>query len=150
MNKFVFLFSCLVIVAACNSKQADQETDTHGDDMAALEAEVLAIHDEVMPRMSEINKLSSQLRKIRESLGETSEGKPATIEGLEETFQALRNSEQGMMDWMKSYGEAKKTVPEDGLKDFYLRELEKIKKVKDDMLSSIDAANAWLAAHPAG
>ena len=151
MNKLVFLLLWLIVAVGCNPKSSSTaETDTHGDDMAALEAQVLAVHDEVMPRMSEINKLSSQLRKIQESLGETAEGKPATIEGLDETLQALRNGEQSMMDWMKNYGEGKDKVSPEGLKEFYLSELEKIKKVKDDMLSSIDAANAWLAAHPAG
>ena len=151
MNKAVFLFMWLILAAACNPKASNEaESGARNDDLADMEAQVLAVHDEVMPRMSDINRLSSQLRKIKESAGQTAEGQPATIEGLDETLLALRNGEQSMMDWMKNYGEAKANVSADGLKAFYLSELEKIKKVKEDMLSSIDAANAWLATHPAG
>lgn len=151
MNKLVYLSLWIIVAIGCNAKPASEEEPvTHGDELAALEAQVMAIHDEVMPRMSEMNKLSSQLRKAKESLGQTAEGTSATIEGLDEALEALMRGEQSMMDWMKDYGAAKEKVSAEGLKDFYLGELEKIKKVKNDMLTSIDAAKAWLAAHPAG
>lgn len=141
----------MIAAISCEQKASNSSADTNDSTgLGAMETEVLAIHDEVMPRMTEINKLSSQLRQIKASAGETEEGKPAVIEGLDEALQNLREAEQSMMDWMKEYGEGKEKAGPDGLKAFYEQELEKIKVVKANMLSSIDAANAWLAAHPAG
>ncbi len=72
------------------------------------------------------------------------------IEGLDDALESLRQAEQGMMDWMKRYSETKATITPDLMQTFYERELERITQVKMNMLNSIDKANAWLAAHPAG
>lgn len=138
-----------MIAISCRQKEsASQNTPTASNQN--LEEEILRVHDEVMPKMSDINRLSNQLREIKKNAGQTPDGQPITIEGLDETLKELRTAEQGMSDWMKNYGDTKANLKDENLKDFYEKELKKIRIVRDNMLSSIEKANAWLAAHPAG
>ncbi len=150
----IIILLCLtgMMALSCKQKATDPQTDgtTSSTDLQNYENEIMKIHDEVMPKMSEINKLSSQLREIKKKAGETAEGQPVTIEGLEETHLALRTAEQGMSDWMKNYSDVKANLTEENLKKFYEKELQKITVVKNNMLNSIEKANAWLAAHPVG
>jgi hypothetical protein len=55
-----------------------------------------------------------------------------------------------MMDWMKNYGDTKAKLSEDQIQAIYREELQKIKVVRDSMLTSIERANKWLKELPAG
>ena len=144
MKIFFGMMVIFSLILGCKQKPDENTT------VSVTEDEVMKIHDEVMPRITDINRLSSQLRDIKARAGQTPEGTPVMIDGLDETLNALRNAEQGMMDWMKDYSDQKAQLGAEQLEAFYKEELEKIKAVRDSMLSSIEIANAWLAAHPAG
>jgi hypothetical protein len=144
MKLFFGMLVIFSLILSCKQKPGESTS------MSVTEDEVMKIHDEVMPKITDINRLSSQLRDIKNKAGQTPEGTPMVIEGLDETLHDLRNAEQGMMDWMKNYSDKKAELSPEQLEMFYKEELEKIKAVRDSMLSSIENANAWLAAHPAG
>lgn len=144
-NMFLLILF-LLWLAACKEKSSD--ASGHDTNLEHYEDEVMKVHDDVMPKMSDIQRLSMKLRDIKSKAGITPEGEPVVIVGLDSTLHALRTAEQGMMDWMKNYGDRKAQVPEDLLQTFYERELKRITQVKTDMLNSIDQANAWLEQHP--
>lgn len=149
MKQLLLLCLGFIMILSCKQKAAEKEPAATepalSADLQHYDDEVMKIHDEVMPKMSDIQRLSSQLREIKAKAGETPEGTPVMIEGLDDALNSLREAEQGMMDWMKYYSDTKPKVTEDLMKTFYERELEKITQVKNNMLNSIDKANAWLA-----
>jgi hypothetical protein len=142
-----FLFGLMTLACKSNSNTENQ-APVPADDLPTLEAQVLAIHDEIMPKMTDINTINAQLRAYKKNLQETQEGKIVAPEGLEETIAALKLAEQGMWDWMKQYNDVKATLREDQLKTFYTEQLGLVTKVKTDMLSAMENAQAWIAAHP--
>jgi hypothetical protein len=138
-----FLFSC-----KSNSSTESGATSETASDLQTLENQVMAVHDEVMPKMKEINELSTQLRAIKSKLKENEVGKIESPAGLDDVVSGLKLAEQSMWDWMKSFSDTKAITQEDQLKAFYEKELEKINKVKQDMLAAIDKAQTWLASQP--
>ena len=149
MSIRIFAFLISLLLFACKSgSNADNQAIVPADDLQTLEAQVLAIHDEIMPKMTDINTINAQLRAYKKNLQETQEGKIVAPEGLEEAIGSLKLAEQGMWDWMKQYNDVKSTLKEDQLKSFYTEQLGLVTKVKTDMLSAMEKAQAWIAAHP--
>lgn len=143
------LLLCLLFVACKPGATADTNAAAPvSDDPAALEAQVLAIHDEIMPKMSDITDLNGKLRDYKKNIPEDASGKIVSPSGLEEAIGSLKLAEQGMWDWMKQYNDAKATVQPDQLKSFYAHQLELVNKVKTDMLAAIEKAQTWVAEHP--
>jgi hypothetical protein len=139
----------LTLLVACKpGASSDTAEDVQHMDDKALEAKVLTIHDEIMPRMNEIGHLSFQLRKIVTDMKETPEGTIESPAGLDAVVTDLKLAEHDMWDWMKSYSDTKATLTPEQLRPFLEKELQKINKVKADMISSIENAQAWLAANP--
>lgn len=101
----------------------------------ALYKEVIRIHDDVMPKMSEIHRLK---KKLRTKMKTDSTADHSTVLAA---LKQLDDADDGMMDWM-----AELKVPEnDPEKTTYLNEqMVAIKKVRDDMLSSIENAQKEL------
>ncbi|HEY3387905.1 MAG TPA: hypothetical protein VGK46_15435 [Saprospiraceae bacterium] len=150
MRVLPFFLLIVSLLFSCKPGASSEKDGTSGasQDLQALEKEVMAIHDEVMPKMKDINDLSAKLREIKSRFKEEESGKLNTPAGFEEVQGALKLAEQGMWDWMKSYSDTKVTLQEDQLKPFYEKELEKINKVKEDMLGAIEKAQTWIAAYP--
>jgi hypothetical protein len=150
MRVLPFLILALSILSSCKPAATGEtsSSESGNPELKALEDQVMAIHDEVMPKMKDINDIMVQLREIKAAVKETPEGKLESPDGMEQVMGSLKLAEQGMWDWMKSYSDTKATLKEDELKSFYEKELEKVNKVKSDMLGSIEKAQAWLAAHP--
>lgn len=145
----ILVISCLTIFACKPTSSADSIT-SENPEMAikTLEDSVLAIHDEIMPKMMEITELTTQLRAIKATVKENEDEKFVSPDGLEPLMGALKLAEQGMWDWMKAYSDTKPTLKEDQLIPFYKSQLELIQKVKQDMISSIERTQAWLATQP--
>ena len=101
-----------------------------------LEKEVMAIHDEVMPKMGDIHLARKGLRKI------LSATKDSTVQAdIISMINDLESADEGMMRWMAEW----KVPAKEPEKTNYLnKEKEKITKVKIDMLSSLEKANAYL------
>ena len=104
---------------------------------SALEAEVMAIHDEVMPKMGDMHLAKKGLRKI---LAAT---KDSTVQAeIISMINALESADEGMMQWMADW---KVPNQEPEKTDYLNKEKEKITKVKNDMLSSLEKANTYLS-----
>ena len=147
MRVLSFFLFFAVLLLSCKPGASTETTAamSPADEVKALEAEVMSIHDSLMTRMTDMTRLASELRLIKSKMTENEAGKIESPAGLEEAMASLKLAEQGMWDWMKSYTDTKPTIPEDQLKSFYLKQLETINKIRQDMLASIDKAQSWLA-----
>lgn len=107
------------------------------DPAQKLYDEVIAIHDDVMPKMSDIHRLKKELRTKMKN-DSLAPDHTAILDALKD----LDMADDGMMDWM-----AELKVPEaEPAKTTYLNEqMVAIKKVRDDMLSSIENAKKELS-----
>jgi hypothetical protein len=143
-----FIFCCFSALSCKPASTAETTTaETPDSETKILEDKVMAIHDELMAKMTDITKIEAQLRAIKATVKETPEGKMESPDGLEQVMGSLKLAEQGMWDWMKSYSDTKPTVTPDQLKSFYEKQLETINKIKEDMLSSIEKGQAWIAGY---
>ncbi|MEM9546056.1 MAG: hypothetical protein AAGA77_08785 [Bacteroidota bacterium] len=124
MKKIIGFILILGFVVGCKEK-------------SALEVEVIAIHDEVMPKMGDMYKARKELRAIMEKTADESE-KSVIIKLIND----LVNADEGMMTWMHEWKVPNK---EPEKTDYLLKEKERITKVKNDMLSSLENANAYIA-----
>ena len=150
MKYLMYTALFLISAMACKQTATDQSSTEQipVDNLAAIEAQVMAIHDEVMPKMQDITKMLATLRSYKEDAKETPEGKIVYPHGLDNVMGDLKLAEQGMWDWMKAYSDTKAKLPPDQLESFYKKELESVTKVKNDMLSSLEKGRAWLNENP--
>ena len=121
--QIVFMSFLLIGLSSCREK-------------SNLEKEVMEIHDEVMPKIGKLNKQRKQLKKALPSVSD------ASIKNeIQQVIEALEKADDGMMDWMAAWD-----VPDDktAQAEYLTAEMVKIKKVKEDMLSSMDQAAVLL------
>ncbi len=124
MNHFVILLALGLVVSGCNSSQKYNITEEYN--------KVLAIHDEVMPKMGYISSLQRTLRAFLD----TSTLQSDTIQ-IRSTIIFLANAEEGMWEWMNQIKKPDQNdVPT--AKTYLENEMQKIIKVKEDMLQSIE------------
>lgn len=105
--------------------------------------QVMDIHDEVMPKMGTLGKLVGQLKPMADSLGAES------IEA--KAMKDLQQANRSMMDWMQGFGNRFDSEEimngkelSDEKKQWLKEEEEKVKKVKEDINSSIERAEEIL------
>ena len=118
-----WIFMAVLLIVSCKAK-------------TNLEAEVMTIHDEVMPKMGEIHLAKKELKKALENI-EYDSLKNEVIKLISD----LEMADEGMMEWMNQW---KLPENEDEKNAYLIKEKEKITKVKDDMLTSIENANNYL------
>lgn len=134
MKKLLCLFLTALILSACGS----------GFDRQAAIDEVLDMHDVAMPKIGEVMSLK---KKILEK-AETASDSTLLVE-LRSIAGDLDAAQQGMMIWMREWGEI--STPhvngessEEEQVAFFKSEMEKVTKVRDDIFNSIDAAKKKL------
>ncbi|MEH6760331.1 MAG: hypothetical protein V7687_04105 [Maribacter arcticus] len=128
-------FVGLLSVTSCKESKKAEET-------SRME-QVMDIHNEVMPKMGTLGKLVGQLKPMADSLGAES------IEA--KAMKDLQQANKSMMDWMQGFGnrfDYEETMNGKELseeKEQWLKEEEeKVKKVKEDINSSIQRAEEIL------
>lgn len=132
MKRAFSLFVIILFVFACEKKEDKFET---------LKTEVFAIHDEVMPKMGELMSLKKKiLDKVEGSAN------PDELRGI---ALSLEKAQEGMMSWMNDW--SKNSTPhvnnestEEEKMTFINAEIVRVKKVKEDINSSIAAAKKAL------
>lgn len=145
MKKILFFFLGVALFAACNT--AGEQQPSEEDNLAAQEQlwdEVMATHDEVMPQMSEIKRLE---RELGEYVGEESQLDAEMQEKINQTIQQLETAGEGMMSWMSNIRQLeplRKEMDHEGVMNYLEEEKEKIDKVKNDMVRSIEDGSALL------
>ena len=111
-----------------------------GDPVAALQEEVLAVHDEVMPKMGEISRLERAFRKERDELVQSAQPDTARIRLLGEQVDALQFANQSMMDWMHKFERPTADQSKEESLAYLRKELESIQQVKQRILESLENA----------
>ncbi len=93
------------------------------------------IHDEVMPRMDDIVRLK---RELKETIGKSSSLVPEKRKELEQKIVQLDSASKAMMQWMNDFRPEEYTGEE--LREYLESEMERVTKVKELMLESIEKA----------
>lgn len=132
MKRVLSLFAIILIVFSCTKKEDKFET---------LKTEVFAIHDEVMPKMGELMSLK---KKVLERV-EGNEN-PDELRGV---ALRLENAQEGMMKWMNDWSvnstpHVNNESTEEEKMAFINAEMERVKKVREDINSSIAEAKEIL------
>lgn len=137
-----FLVLGLLLSFACGQKS--HEHDEHATEVKetsanqALYDEVMKIHDEVMPKTDDIFKTKEELSK---KLSETNIV-DARKQQLEAGISKLDSANQSMMDWMHGFNPPPDSLGEERAREYLETEMEKIKKVRENVNEAIEKAKA--------
>jgi len=123
ITPFVTLFLLILCFGACKQLSKQEK------ELEALHKTVMSIHDDVMPKINDIRKLSKKIRK----------GENANDSTFIEMNKKLQQEDDAMMDWMKQYDKPNFKNYEEA-KTYLLDQKIKIEKVRNGMLTVIDAA----------
>ncbi|WP_339608636.1 hypothetical protein [uncultured Roseivirga sp.] len=132
MKKAISLLVIVLFVFACAKKEDKFET---------LKTEVFAIHDEVMPKMGELMTLK---KKVLEKVASGT-----NPDELRDAALNLEKAQEGMMKWMNEWSanstpHVNNESTEEEKMTFINAEIERVKKVKEDINSSIAEAKEIL------
>lgn len=111
-------------------------TETEGNQ--ALYDEVMKVHDEVMPKMNDIYKLKEELKN---KISSTPEMVAEKKKEIEETISKLDSASEGMMIWMRNFNPLPDSLGEEQAREYLENEMQKVKKVKEDILDALEKAN---------
>ncbi len=134
------LLALLLLVAACGKptnqvNEEGSESQEEGNPNQALYDKVMDLHDEVMPKMEDIYKIQSQIKeKIADSPNMVKERK----EALEQMALQLDAANKAMMDWMHQFQPLPDSADQEEARAYLEAQMEKIKKVKEEMLLVIE------------
>lgn len=134
------IFTLLIIVSGCGkpanqSNEEGMEGQEKENPNQALYEKVMDLHDEVMPKMEDIYKIQSQIKeKIANSPNLVKERK----EALEQVALQLDSANKAMMDWMHEFQPLPDSTDEEEARAYLETQMEKIKKVKNEMLIAIE------------
>ena len=135
------LIACLAGLLSCEKKTAadDSTGPVESEKVQALRKEVIAVHDEVMPLMTDIYQLKTKLKE-KASGGNLDREARSQVDSL---LVQLDSADRGMREWMRAFSKINTAgVPETDALNTLNAELQKIKKVKEDMIRSVEAAKA--------
>jgi hypothetical protein len=148
MKKVIVIFSVVMSLAmvACQKSHdhegheghdAEAQDKTEISANEALYNEVMKIHDEVMPKMNDIHKLKMS---IREKIEKNPKLPQADRIKLDAMYAKLDSANDGMMVWMREFRPMPDSVGEEKAKLYLENEMERVKKVRQNMLNAIEAA----------
>lgn len=135
------IIACLLLTTACNQKTEDDHHDSH--DMTesspnqALYDQVMAVHDEVMPKMNDLHKAKTALQTRLELPGVPQNER----DEIKLDIARIDSASDGMMVWMRQFDPLPDSVGSDSARAYLERELQKVKKVREDILTTLEAVN---------
>lgn len=135
------------IVLSCGSKektgeeggQSPQEKEQH-----QFYNQMMAVHDEVMPRMGELVRLTQGLEDKLKALPNAD---AVQRNNIEQTIEALQYADGGMMMWMREVqplDQLRQSMSHEEIMTYIQQEQVKVEKVKENILTSLDAAKQLL------
>lgn len=104
-----------------------------------LYEQVMAIHDEVMPQMDDLYKLKRELQQIH---ADSTALPTDQHKAIEEAISKIDSASEGMMVWMREF-DPPKGIAEADLKKYLLEQMEKVKKVREDILEALKGGNEF-------
>ena len=142
LSKYLLL-AMLTVALGCGQKSNHENHDA-GHDMEeggnqALYDEVMKVHDEVMPKMNDIYKLKE---KLKDKIAQTPDMVEEKKEDIEATITRLDSASEGMMVWMRNFNPLPDSAGVEEARDYLESEMEKIKKVKEDVRKALEEAEA--------
>lgn len=143
MSTIRFLLLCLALSgAACQQRPEQGHHHSHPEEMKdgpnqALYDQVMGIHDEVMPKMDDLYKAKTALKS---RLAATPPPDQDEVTAINEKIARIDAASEGMMVWMRQFNPPADSAGEDEAKAYLETELEKVKKVREDILQALDAA----------
>lgn len=108
------------------------------NDLELLEKEVMKVHDEVMPKMNDMYALK---RTLTEKLGDSSSLAEDKKEAIKRAISRLDSASEQMMVWMRQYNPSPDSLSEERNREYLENEMEKVKKVREDILTALEKAN---------
>jgi hypothetical protein len=126
-----------VLFSSCNQSQTPEERK------AALEENVLAVHDSAMAKMNDIYHLRRNLRALRDTLENQPQPDSAILTHLQNHIKLLNRADESMMGWMRQY-KAPVEIENEQAINYLQKELVKIEKVQTIMDSTVTAAKSTL------
>lgn len=139
-------FAFALVLSSCNKKAEDHSHDGHGahaQDATAtspnekLYNEVMKIHDEVMPKMNDIHKLKVAIREKIEKNPNLPKTERIKLDAM---YAKLDSANEGMMVWMREFRPLPDSVGEEKAKAYLENEMERVQRVRDNMLKAIESA----------
>ncbi len=99
----------------------------------------MKVHDEVMPRMNDLYKMKEELKNQITNTPGMVEEKKKEIEG---TIAKIDSASESMMVWMRNFNPLPDSLGEEQAREYLENEMEKVKKVKEDIQEALDRAGA--------
>lgn len=130
------LFIALVGCSKSGHENDHQEESKENPDQALYD-EVMKLHDEGMAKMDEIYQLKEELKEQIASAPALVEEKKKDIEAK---ISKLDSAQKGMMVWMRSFNPDLDSLDGQAYRKYLESEMEKVKKVKDDIFDAIARA----------
>jgi hypothetical protein len=142
----IIVVFALLIIGACKEKSHEKD---HGHDAEApdvveeesanfgLHEEVMKIHDEVMPKLDDIYRKKEQLKNRIANTPQMPEEKKRE---LERTIARLDSASESMFTWMNKYRPLPDSLGEEKARAYLESEMEKIKKVRSNILQALEEA----------
>ena len=134
--KIKILFFLLIGLVSC------QNSGPNPDELAAEQKawdEMMVVHDEVMPKISEMNQVTREFKSIEENEPELF---TTYRERILSNKQRLESAEEAMFSWMSSIEPLEKlreTKNHQEIISHLTEETSKIKKISNDMLTSLNS-----------
>ncbi len=138
-----FLYLLLILVG-CGQKSHDHDQmPVAGEAISnsaneALLSEVDKLHSELMMQMEDIYKQKEELKnKLSSTPGLSDEVK----QKIEASMAKLDSADRSMMDWMHNFHPpVDSIVGEEKAREYLENEMEKVKKLKEDIAESLESA----------
>lgn len=133
-----------VLAAGCgkpsdsNNRHDHSGAPTSGHVEGELYDEVMRLHDQGMEKMDEIYALK---RKLSDEIASAPELVAEEKQELESKIAQLDSASRAMMVWMREFRPENDTLDATGYRDYLEAELEKVRKVRDDIFAAIERAS---------
>ncbi|MDV3308302.1 MAG: hypothetical protein LOY03_05735 [Cyclobacteriaceae bacterium] len=133
-----------VLAAGCgkpsdsNNRHDHSGAPTSGHVEGELYDEVMRLHDQGMEKMDEIYALK---RKLSDEIASAPELVAEEKRELESKIAQLDSASRAMMVWMREFRPENDTLDATGYRDYLEAELEKVRKVRDDIFAAIERAS---------
>ena len=130
-DQFIQIILVLFLVG-CGSKGSDNSGQVDKDNQV-LYNEIMDIHDEVMPKTEQLYNISKQLKgNLKEATMD------AERELLQNQIDYFDSVNMMMMDWMHEFKTLPDTTSEQTARQYYESHLQKIKLVREAILTALD------------
>ncbi|MBL0742511.1 hypothetical protein [Chryseolinea lacunae] len=142
-NLLMTLLVCVVLFA-CGGKT--HENEGHGEMISDADSssgnrllydKVMKVHNEVMPKLDDIYSLKE---KLKNKIANTPSLSDAQKKEIDLTISQLDSASENMMVWMRKFNPPPDSLGEEKAREYLESEMEKVQKVKADILESIEKA----------